>query len=111
MKAENRQAPKDFLNQALRRQTRDTLPWWIMRLFSDFSGDTDALARIEREQSASLRARMTFFMALYYDVQGNTALANRYHLVVKEMDQKAIPEWRLNEWTCAERGLAITAGR
>jgi hypothetical protein len=50
---------------------------------------------------------MLFYMAQYYDVRGNTALANRYFRLVNEMNIRGIPEWRLNEWILAERGLTL----
>jgi hypothetical protein len=52
-----------------------------------------------------LKARMLFYMALYYEVRGNTALAEKYYLLVYEMNRRAIPEWRLNEWILTDRNL------
>jgi hypothetical protein len=61
--------------------------------------------RLDREKDTVLKARMLFYMALYYDVRGNTNLANKYFLLVNEMDKRAIPEWRLNEWILTDRNL------
>jgi tetratricopeptide (TPR) repeat protein len=106
MRAERRQAPREFLQTAMRRFQRETLEWYMLRLYAELSGDTDVSSRIERERSPITKARMSFYLALYYDVLGSKTLADRYFLQVRQLDQKAIPEWRLNEWMIAERGLA-----
>jgi hypothetical protein len=51
------------------------------------------------------KARMIFYLANYYDIRGNATLANKYFLQFKQMDQQALPEWRLNEWFLEARGL------
>ncbi|MDR2517272.1 MAG: tetratricopeptide repeat protein [Spirochaetaceae bacterium] len=107
MRAERLQAPKQFLETALRRFSRDSIEWNMLRLYSDLSGDTGMAVRIEQERNTVTKARMIFYLALYHDVRGNSNLANQYFLHVKQLDQKAIPEWRLNEWICGERNLTL----
>jgi len=110
MRAENISSPRAFLQQTITRVDRETLMWHMFRLFIDltarnFSGERDMAARLDRETSNVLKARMLFYMAMYYDVRGNTDLANRYFLLVNEMDVRAIPEWRFNEWILVDREL------
>jgi len=112
MRAEDITAPRAFLQQVLPRVQRDTLEWHMFRLYIDltarnFSGESNMVVRLDRERNEELRARMLFYMALYYDVRGNADLANRYFLMVNEMSVRSIPEWRLNEWILAERGLKL----
>ena len=99
-----------FLNQALGKVTRDTLEWYMLRLYHDLTvrnyvGENDMLQRINREEDQDLKARMFFYMSTYYDLRGNTTLANRYFLMVNEMNRRAIPEWRLNNWILSSRNL------
>jgi hypothetical protein len=42
---------------------------------------------------------------MYYEVRGNTDLANKYFLLVHELDKRAIPEWRLNDWILTDRNI------
>jgi tetratricopeptide (TPR) repeat protein len=103
-------APRTFLNQAQNRVTRNTLEWYMFRLYYDltsrnYQSEYDMVTRLDREQDETIKARMLFYMAWYYDVRGNTALANRYFLMVNELDKKAIPEWRLNDWILRDRGI------
>jgi tetratricopeptide (TPR) repeat protein len=97
--------PRQFLEQALRRVERESLEWYVLRLYHDLAGDTDVAIRIDREQNLDNKARMLYYLANYYDIRGNRNLADRYFIQVKELDRRAIPEWRLNEWIIEERNL------
>jgi tetratricopeptide (TPR) repeat protein len=97
--------PRQFLAQALRRAARESLEWYMLRLYHDLAGDTDVAIRIDREQNLDNKARMLYYLANYYDIRGNSNLADRYFIRVKELDRRAIPEWRLNEWIIEERNL------
>jgi len=54
---------------------------------------------------------MLFYLASYYDIRGNTNLANRYYLLMQDLNVAASIEWRLNEMVLAERGLGLRAER
>jgi tetratricopeptide (TPR) repeat protein len=112
MKAGRPADPRQFLDQALRRTRQDTgqgsLEYLMMRLYRELAGDNDLALRIDREKSETLKARMLFYLASYYDVRGNSTLANKYYGDVKNLDIPAIPEWRINEWAVAKRGLAVS---
>jgi tetratricopeptide (TPR) repeat protein len=99
--------PKQFLEQALRTVQRETLEWYMLRLYHDLNGDSDVAARIDREEDPLLKARMLYYLASYYDVRGNTSLANRYYSQVHEMGQRPIIEWRFNQWIVEERNLKV----
>ena len=110
MHMEDISSPRAFLSQVQAKVKRDTIEWYMFRLFYDLTsrnylGELDMISRLDRENDSNLKARMLFYMALYYDVRGNTALANKYYLLVSEMDRRAIPEWRLNEWILIDREL------
>jgi tetratricopeptide (TPR) repeat protein len=97
--------PKQFLAEVLRKAQRETMEWYMLRLYHDLTGDTDVAARIDRERNFDTKARMLFYLAQYYDIRGNRNLADRYFLQVKDLNRRGIPEWRLNEWLLEERGL------
>ncbi|MDR1445985.1 MAG: tetratricopeptide repeat protein [Treponema sp.] len=97
--------PRQFLAQALRGLQRESPEWYLLRLYHDLSGDNDIVVRIDREQNLDTKARMLFYLAHYYDIRGNKNLAGIYFLRVRELDRKAIPEWKLNEWAIEERNL------
>ena len=101
--------PKQFLAQVLRTAPRDSLEYTMLRLFHDLSGDNDASIKVQNERNLYTKARMVFYLACYYDIRGNRALADRYYLLVQELDAVATVEWRLNEWILAERGIGLRA--
>jgi tetratricopeptide (TPR) repeat protein len=105
MRAGRLQDPRPFLAQALRTVKRDSLDYALLRLYQDLNGDSDVAARLDKEADVTLKARMLYYLASYYDVRGNTLLANRYYTQVYEMGRLPIIEWRLNEMIVEERNL------
>jgi tetratricopeptide (TPR) repeat protein len=105
MRAGRLQDPKPFLAQVLRNVKRDSLDYALLRLYQDLNGDSDVAARLDRETDVVLKAQMLYYLASYYDVRGNTTLANRYYTQVHEMGRLPIIEWRLNEMVMDERNL------
>jgi len=107
MRAGRQTDPKQFLAQVLRTVPRDTPDYTMIRLFHDLSGDADAAAKIEREENVNNKARMLFYLASFYDIRGSRTLADKYYLMVQELNVPAIIEWHLNEWMLSERGLGL----
>ena len=110
MRADNIAAPRQFLNQAMARVRRESIDYYILRLYYDlsgyvYSGENDFLHRVNRGEDNEIRARMLFYIAQYYEIRGNTNLANRYYLQFRDLNQQQLPEWRLNEWIIAGRRL------
>ncbi|MDR2028562.1 MAG: tetratricopeptide repeat protein [Treponema sp.] len=105
MRAGRPNEPRQFLEQALRGVQRESLEWYMFRLYHDLSGDTDVAIRIDREQNTVTKARMLYYLANYYDIRGNKNLADKYFLQVQDLNQKATVEWRLNEWALEQRNL------
>jgi tetratricopeptide (TPR) repeat protein len=105
MRAGRLQDPKPFLTQVLRKVKRDSLDYALLRLYQDLNGDGDVAARLDKETDIVLKAQMLYYLASYYDVRGNAALANRYYSQVHEMGRQPIIEWRLNEMVMEERNL------
>ncbi|GHV76757.1 lipoprotein [Spirochaetia bacterium] len=107
MRAGKMSDPKTFLETALKKAQRDTAEWSMLRLYHDLHGDNDAAMRIDRETNPVLKAQMLYYLASYYDVRGNTSLANRYFSQVNEMEQRAVLEWRFNRWVVEARNLTV----
>jgi tetratricopeptide (TPR) repeat protein len=105
MRAGRIQDPKPFLAQVLRKVKRDSLEWYMIRLYHDLNGDSDVAIRIDQETDLALKAQMLYYLANYYDVRGNANLADRYFTQAYEMKQRTVIEWRLIEWAVEERNL------
>jgi tetratricopeptide (TPR) repeat protein len=106
MRAGRPNEPRQFLEQALRGVQRESPEWYMFRLYHDLSGDTDVAIRLDREQNTVIKARMLYYLANYYDIRGNRSLADKCFLQVRDLNQKATVEWRLNEWALEQRNLA-----
>ncbi|MCL2833836.1 MAG: tetratricopeptide repeat protein [Treponema sp.] len=110
MRSDTIAAPRQFLNQAMTKVKRDTIEYYMLRLYYDLSGrvyngENDMLARVDRETDNDTKARMLFYLAQYYDIRGNQNLANKFFMQFRDMGRQSLPEWRLNEWICTDRGL------
>jgi tetratricopeptide (TPR) repeat protein len=99
--------PRQFLEQVIAKAERNSLEWYMLRLYHDLVGDNDIVIRLDSEKNGDTKARMLYYLANYYDIRGNKTLADKYFLMVREMDRKSMPEWRLNEWALESRGLAL----
>ena len=111
MRAGRQTDPRQFLAQVLRTAPRDSVEYSMLRLFHDLSGDSDVVVKVENEKNIYTKSRMLFYLASYYDIRGNRTLADRYYLMVQELDAVATIEWRLNEMILAERGIGIRTGQ
>jgi tetratricopeptide (TPR) repeat protein len=107
MRAGRQTDPRQFLAQVLRTAPRDSLDHAMLRLFHDLRGDESVVVRVENERNIFTRSRMLFYLASYYDIRGNRTLADRYYLMVQELNAVGLLEWRLNEIILEERGIGI----
>ncbi|MCL1994155.1 MAG: tetratricopeptide repeat protein [Spirochaetes bacterium] len=100
---------RPFLAQAMRNFPNGSMQHSMLRLFHNLNGDLDVARMVEREENLNLRASLLFFLASYYDITGSTLLANRHHLMVRDLNRSGIIEWRLNEFILEQRGFARPA--
>ncbi|MDR2795961.1 MAG: tetratricopeptide repeat protein [Spirochaetaceae bacterium] len=98
---------KSFVEQALRKIDRGKLDYYVMRLFYDFSGESDVTRRIDQEKNQRIKAQMLFYMANYYDIRGVNLLADKFFMEFRDMKRKDLVEWRLNEWILKERNIQL----
>jgi tetratricopeptide (TPR) repeat protein len=99
--------PRQFLEQAIRGSERESLEWYMLRLYHDLSGDNDIAIRLDKEKDPDKKFRMLYYLAGYYAIRGNNSLADRYFLQAKDLDRKGVFEWRLNELALTERNLKV----
>ena len=111
MRAGRMTDPKQFLAQVLRTVPRDTIEHSMIRLYHDLSGDANVVTMVQNEKNVYTRAQMLFYLASYYDIRGNRNLADRYYMLVQELDVNVSIEWRLNEMILKERGLGLRIER
>jgi tetratricopeptide (TPR) repeat protein len=99
---------RDFANLAMRRLTRDSLEYAMLRLYLDMSGDDAVARRVNQETDSVLKARMLYYLANYYDIKGMNRLADATFSEIMNLEQRTtIPEWRLVLWAMEERNLTF----
>jgi tetratricopeptide (TPR) repeat protein len=107
MRAGRQTDPRQFLEDAIRKTQRESLEWYMLRLYHDLTGDADVAIRIDRETKYDVKAKMLYYLAQYYDIRGNRSLADKYFLQSSDLNQRGILEWRLNDWIVTERSLKV----
>ncbi|HOJ98012.1 MAG TPA: tetratricopeptide repeat protein [Termitinemataceae bacterium] len=105
LRSTNTKGAKEFLATLLPTIPRESIEWYMVRLYHDQSGDTDIAVRIDKQTNLDTKARMLYYLAQYYAIKGNHSLAQKFHLMVREMNRRSIIEWRLNEWALGAYGL------
>jgi hypothetical protein len=100
----SRQEARPFLDEALRKEKRDSLEYGILRMYRDWAGDIDIINRADREKNPLVKSRMLFYLAWYYEIRGNKSLAEKLFLQVRDLEVKDSVECRLNEWILNARG-------
>ncbi|MDR0668449.1 MAG: tetratricopeptide repeat protein [Treponema sp.] len=99
---------RDFANLVLRKLSRDSLEYAMVRLYLDMSGDDGVARRVNQEKDLGLKSRMLYYLANYYDIKGITRLADAMLSDIMNYEQRmTVPEWRLIMWALEERNLAI----
>ncbi len=103
MRARGANDAKPFLAKTLTSIPRDSIEWYLLRLYHDQTGDTDIVVRIDKEKNKDTKARMLYYLTQYYAFRGNDQLADRYLREARDMNRKGIVEWRLIEWALEAR--------
>jgi tetratricopeptide (TPR) repeat protein len=98
---------RDFANMALRKLSRESMEYAMIRLYLDMNGDDGVARRVNQEKDPKMKARMLYYLANYYDIKGNTRLSEIMFSEIMNLEQRmTIPEWRLVLWALEERNLA-----
>jgi tetratricopeptide (TPR) repeat protein len=99
---------REFANLVMRKLSRDSLEYAMIRLYLEMNGDEGVARQINQEKDLTLKARMLYYLANYYDIKGINQLANAVFSEVMDMEQRmTIPEWRLVSWALEERNLTL----
>lgn len=89
---------KKYTESIMKKLDRNTLEYWVVRLFHDMSGDMDVLSRISQEKIATTKHKMLFYAALYFELKGNSSLAQKYYVEVANLQGALFFEHRLAQW-------------
>ena len=94
---------KEFLTTALKQVARDSLDYHVLRLYYDSLGDDAVLKKVVNEQDSTIRGKMLFYLALFYENIDLPQLAMQYYLEIVDMQAPMFFEYRLAEWAIEEK--------
>jgi tetratricopeptide (TPR) repeat protein len=89
---------KSFLSQVMRKLDRNSLEYAVVRLYFDNLADTPVVKKVMDETNRTLKGKMTYYLGLYYDINGAKELALQYYTDVQELNAPMFFEYRLNDW-------------
>ncbi len=90
---------KKFLEGFMKPLDRTSLDYTVVRLYHDLSGDGSALNKVVQEKNSTIRGKMLYYMALYYELQNKSELSQKYYVAVTDMEGARFFEYRLAEWS------------
>ncbi len=97
----NKLEAKNYSNQVLRKMDRNTIEYAMLRVFHDEAGEMPLPQRIAALPSMNERAKMYFYLGLFYDMFGGREYANDYYAKVLSLNSPMFFEYRLAEWSVA----------
>lgn len=90
---------KDFLSKkVLKSLDRNSVEYAIARLFYDNVAPGTVAQKVENESNSNKRGKYLYYLATYYQIRGNDSLAQKYYIMVNEMQSPLFFEYRLNDW-------------
>ncbi|HZK19964.1 MAG TPA: tetratricopeptide repeat protein [Treponemataceae bacterium] len=102
LKEGKKKEAKEFLGHVMKNLDRSSIEYAITRLYWDGLGDSSVLIKVTKIDNSTNRGKFLFYMALWYELQGYTDLAQKYYLVIQEMECPMFFEYRLCEWALEE---------
>ncbi|MDR0551959.1 MAG: tetratricopeptide repeat protein [Spirochaetaceae bacterium] len=100
-------AARNIVNEAIKVVKRDTLDYYVLRLFSESMGDTDVARRVERESDGISKVRGYFYLSCFYELSNIPALAERYAEEFRKYDRRDLVEFRINEILHPDNNIVV----
>lgn len=92
----------NYLKKHLDTMPRETYLYDATRVFIEKNYESRLLTKISQESKVTLKIRALFYLATYYKLQGETSLANKFFLEVKDANIYGLYETRLAEAELAD---------
>jgi tetratricopeptide (TPR) repeat protein len=89
---------KNYLAQVMRRMDRNSLEYAVVRLYFDNINDALVVKKVMDETNRTIKGKLTYYLALYYDINKAPELALQYYTEVHNIVAPMFFEYRLNDW-------------
>ena len=100
-KEKNAFKAKEVLKPLLKTLNKDSLEYAMVRFYHDtysFNAENSLVGKVTKEQNRTQRGKMSFYMGLYYELNGFSEKAIEYYTKVKSMNAPLFFEYRIAEW-------------
>ncbi|MBQ9908565.1 MAG: hypothetical protein IJM48_02070, partial [Treponema sp.] len=94
---------KQFTEKAMKGMDKNSFEYLSLRLFHDMAGDSTLTLKVQNEESKKKKGKYLYYLALYWDIKGNSSIAHKYYAEVTSIKGADFFEFRLAEW--AEKGV------
>ena len=99
----DKKTAKDYISKTvLKNLDKNSTEYALMRLFYDNISPGTVANKIQNETNSNTRGKLYFYLAEYFDLQGNDVMAEKYHILVHELQCPIFFEYRMNEWAYEE---------
>jgi len=103
LKENNIPEAKKFLSKALRNKSPTSVEYAMLRLYFDRLNDMQVAQKVLNTTDRNLKGKMLYYLGLFYEINGNDVMAEKYYTEVVNLESPMFFEFRLAEWAVAER--------
>ncbi len=92
---------KEILTEAMKNKDKQSLSYGMLRLYYDMGGtnaESNITLKVQNEKDRTKKGKMLYYLALYWELKGNTSLALKYYTIVAATECPMFFEYRLAEW-------------
>ncbi|MDR0539732.1 MAG: tetratricopeptide repeat protein [Spirochaetaceae bacterium] len=94
---EHKDRVRKVVNDAIKQVKRDSLDYYVIRLFNEGVGDVDVAHRAERETDGLSKIRAYFYLSCFYEVHNQPGLAEHFEKEFRKFDRRDLIEYRIND--------------
>ena len=97
-KEKKQKEAKDFLGKVLRNRDSSTVEYAVLRLYYDKLNESQVAQKVMNTNERNLRGKMMYYLGLFYEINGNDVLSEKYYTDVLNLNSPMFFEFRLAEW-------------
>ena len=98
LKEKKQKEAKDFLGKVLRNRDSSTVEYAVLRLYYDKLNESQVAQKVMNTNERNLRGKMMYYLGLFYEINGNDVLSEKYYTDVLNLNSPMFFEFRLAEW-------------
>ncbi len=98
IKEEKKIENKEFLTLVMRNMDKNSAEYAIVRLYYDGINPSFVEKKILSVTNATLKGKLTFYMGLFYDLNGDDVSAKKQYIQVKSLPSPMFFEYKMNDW-------------